>query len=178
MKTTALLPVLAVLLAAAGSCVQRTPPQSAKSNEDGLPTSCPAVHTTVGNFTRVVVVRIKHDTDLLEGLKEAVRKENVKNAVILTGIGSLTRYHIHVVNNTSFPTGNTFVKENTPTDLLNVTGYVIDGRVHAHITVSTAQKAIGGHLEGDTNVFTFAIVTLGVLDDRPNLKRFDDYKWH
>ena len=82
MKKTALLPVLAVLLAAAGSCVQRTPPQSAKLNQDDLPTSCPAVQTTAGNFTRVVVVRIKHDTDLFEGLKEAVQKENVKNAAL------------------------------------------------------------------------------------------------
>jgi len=173
MKKITLLPVLAILSVAAGC----QPAQSAKPNKSGELTPCPAVHTTTSDFTRVVVVRLKNDTDLLEGLKEAVQEEGIKNAVILSGIGSLTRYHFHVVNNTTFPPGETFVKENTPADLLNVNGYVFDGRVHSHITVSTDKKAVGGHLEPDTRVFTFAIITLGVLDDRCDLRRFDDYKW-
>ena len=58
-----------------------------------------------------------------------------------------------------------------------MSGYVFDGRVHAHITVSNDKEAVGGHLEADTRVFTFAIVTLGVLDEPANLQRFDDNKW-
>jgi predicted DNA-binding protein with PD1-like motif len=138
---------------------------------------CPAVRTTEGDFARVVVVRLKSGTDILEGLKEAVRKENIKNAVILAGLGSVTRYHFHVVNNSGFPSTNAFVKKDAPADILNVNGYVFDGRVHAHITVSDGKQAIGGHLEDDTRVFTFAIITIGVLDDRVNLQRFDDSNW-
>ena len=111
-------------------------------------------------------------------MQEAVKKEGIKNAAILEGIGSLTQYHLHVVDNNTFPTSNTFFKENTQVDLLTVTGYVFDGRVHCHITVSNDQKAIGGHLEPDTKVFTFAIITIGVLDEKVNMQRFDDYKWH
>jgi predicted DNA-binding protein with PD1-like motif len=138
---------------------------------------CPAVQTTAGDFTRVVIVRLKSGTDILDGLKEAVQKENIKNAVILSGIGSVTRYHFHVVNNSSFPSSNTFVKKDAPVDLLNMNGYIFDGRVHAHITISNDKEAVGGHLEADTRVFTFAIITLGVLDGRANLQRFDDSKW-
>jgi len=173
MKKIAHLPVLLILLAA-GGC---QPAQSAKPNQNNALMPCPAVHTTEGNFTRVVIVRLKYGTDILEGLKEAIQKEKIKNAVILNGIGSLTRYHFHVVNNSSFPTTQVFVKKDAPVDLLNVSGYVIDGRVHAHITVSDDKEAIGGHLEDDTRVFTFAIITLGVLDGRCNLQRFDDNKW-
>jgi predicted DNA-binding protein with PD1-like motif len=53
-------------------------------------------------------------------------------------------------------------------------GYVIDGRVHAHITLADGDRAFGGHLEPDTNVFTFAIVTLGVLREDVDLSRVDD----
>ena len=56
-------------------------------------------------------------------------------------------------------------------------GYILDGVVHAHITFANPQKAMGGHLEPGTRVFTFAIVTLGVLDDTTSLKRFDDKDW-
>jgi predicted DNA-binding protein with PD1-like motif len=51
-------------------------------------------------------------------------------------------------------------------------GYVIDGRVHAHLTMANPDHAFGGHLEPGTNVFTFAIVTLGVFDG--DLSRVDD----
>jgi predicted DNA-binding protein with PD1-like motif len=174
MKKIILLTVLSIMLGM-GGC---QPGQSAKPNQDESIMPCPAVYTTAGDFTRVVVVRIKNGEDLLEGLKEAVKREGIKNAVILSGIGSLTRYHIHVVNNSTFPTGNTLVKQDVPTDIVNINGYVFEGRVHAHITVSTDKTAMGGHLEPDTRVFTFAIITIGVLDDRCDLSRFDDYKWH
>jgi predicted DNA-binding protein with PD1-like motif len=173
MKKIAHLAVLLILLGACG-CQQG---QSDKPNQNNALMPCPAVHTTTGDFTRIVIVRLKYGTDVLEGLNEAIQKEKIKNAVILNGVGSLTRYHTHVVSNTTFPTTHAYVKKDGPVDLLNLNGYVIDGRVHAHITVSDDKQAIGGHLEDDTRVFTFTIITLGVLDERVNLQRFDDSKW-
>lgn len=59
-------------------------------------------------------------------------------------------------------------------DIVNVNGYILDGRVHAHIVFADPDKAFGGHLEPRTRVFTFAIVTLGVLPADLDLSRFDD----
>lgn len=146
-------------------------------NKSYLGPSAPAVHTISGNFKRIVVARLKRGTDLLDGLNKAVKKERINNAVILSGAGSLTSYHVHAVDNTTFPTKNVFFKAEGPQDLLNVNGYVIDGRVHAHITFSDDEKALGGHLEPGTSVFTFAIITLGVLEKDANLRRFDDKNW-
>jgi predicted DNA-binding protein with PD1-like motif len=50
---------------------------------------------------------------------------------------------------------------------------VIDGRVHAHVTFANSDKAFGGHLEAGTTVFTFAVVTVGVLSDGADLSRVD-----
>ena len=52
-------------------------------------------------------------------------------------------------------------------------GYVINGKVHAHMVLGTPDKAIAGHLEPGTEVFTFAIVTIGVMSDT-DLSRVDD----
>jgi uncharacterized protein len=52
-----------------------------------------------------------------------------------------------------------------------VTGYVIEGRVHAHITIVNTERAFGGHLEPGTKVFTFAVVTLAELDAGASLAR-------
>ncbi|MDD5327702.1 MAG: DNA-binding protein [Phycisphaerae bacterium] len=167
MKTKISLSALIVAIAVSGC---RLPPPA-------QPASAPDIHTITSNFDRVVVVRLRNGTDVLEGLQRFAEMQNIKNAVILSGIGSLTQYSVHVVNNTSFPPVNTYMKESGPSDLLNVNGYIINGRVHAHLTLSDDKRALGGHLESGTKVFTFAIITIGVLDKRTNLEKIDDYNW-
>jgi len=137
----------------------------------------PEVVTTSAQFDRVIVVRMKQHTDLLAGLQKAVEKEKIKNAVILSGIGSLTTYHIHVVDNSTFPSKNVFFKDSIPVDLVSVNGYIFNGKVHTHINISDENLALGGHLEPGTAVFTFAIITIGVFTEEINLDRFDDKYW-
>ncbi|MFC2114931.1 PPC domain-containing DNA-binding protein [Bacteroidota bacterium] len=137
----------------------------------------PDAVSTSGQFEKVIVVRMKQGADLLEGLKSAAEKETIKNAVILSGIGSLVSYHIHVVDNNTFPSENVFIKNDTPVDLTSVNGYIFDGRVHAHVNVSDERLALGGHLEPGNEVFTFAIITIGIFNDEVNLDRFDDKYW-
>jgi uncharacterized protein len=137
--------------------------------------SVPDVYSVTGQFERIVVVRLKFKTDLLSGLEKAVKDGGINNAVILAGTGSATSYHYHVISNMGFPTSNIFVKNTrTPADIVNMNGYVINGRVHAHATFSNHERAFGGHLETGTTVFTFAIVTLGVFGNNVDLGRIDD----
>jgi predicted DNA-binding protein with PD1-like motif len=133
------------------------------------------VYALKGQFERIAIVRLKYRTDLLDGLERWVSSEKIRNAVILSAIGSVTNYHYHTVANRTFPSKNIFVKDPvSPADLVTMNGYVIDGRVHAHATFSNPDKAFGGHLEKGTNVFTFAIVTIGVLKDGIDLGKVDD----
>jgi len=49
---------------------------------------------------------------------------------------------------------------------------VLDGRVHAHLTFSNAERALGGHLEEGCTVLTFAVVVLADTPDA-NLAGWD-----
>ena len=148
-----------------------TPEQDAK----GLSAGVPDAYAISGRFERVVVLRFKHQTDLLAGIERMVKEQKIRNAVFLAGIGSVRNYHFHTVSNRTFPSKDWFVKDPTgPADIVSVNGYVIDGRVHAHITLTDANKAFGGHIEPGTNVFTFAALTLGVFADGIDLARIDD----
>jgi uncharacterized protein len=131
-----------------------------------------------GKFSRVLVIRLKNGEDLLKGLEEAVAREGVSNGVFLGAFGSLTSYHVHVVNNTTFPPKNVYMKGKGPYDILSITGAVIDGRLHPHLSFSDSKKALGGHLEEGSSVFTFAVITLGVFEEGINLDKFDDWNWH
>jgi len=148
-----------------------TPAEDAKANSD----SVPDVYAISGQFDRIIVLRFKYQADLLAGLESMVRQHRIRNAVILAGAGSLRSYHYHLVTNRTFPSKNIYVKDpTTPADIVSMNGYVIDGRVHAHLTMTDADKAFGGHLESGTTVFTFAIVTVGVFRGGIDLSRIDD----
>lgn len=148
-----------------------TPKDDAKANSKEVP----EVYAISGEFKRVVVLRFKYEADLLAGLEKMVKQHKIKNAVILSGIGSVRNYQIHSVSNRTFPSKNTYYKDPTaPADIISINGYVIDGRLHPHMTLTTGEKAFGGHLEPGTNVFTFAIVTLGVFGDDVDLSKVDD----
>ena len=145
--------------------------------EDSKPNSSdvPDVIALNGQFSRIVVLRFKYDTDLLAGLEKKVREEKIRNAVILAGAGSVRNYKFHVVSNRTFPSKNIYVSDPTgPADIAGMNGYVIDGRIHTHLTLTNAEKAFGGHLESGTTVFTFAVVTLGVFAEGIDLSRVDD----
>jgi predicted DNA-binding protein with PD1-like motif len=148
-----------------------TPAEDAKANSDKVPD----VYAIKGQFDRILVLRFKYDTDLLAGIEKMVKQEKIKNAVILAGAGSVKGYHLHQVSNRTFPSKNMFVKDPTaPADMIGMNGYIIDGRIHAHLTLATPDKAIGGHLEPGTIVFTFGIVTIGVMNDAADFSHLDD----
>jgi uncharacterized protein len=151
--------------------------QPANPVEDARPNSykVPEGYAVTTRFERIVVLRFKYKTDLLAGIESMVKQEKIKNAVFLSAVGSLRNYEVHVVSNRDFPSKNLFTQDGTaPADILNVAGYVMNGRVHAHITLANGDKAFGGHLESGTNVFTFAILTLGIVGDDANFRRLDD----
>jgi len=148
-----------------------TPADDAKGNSDKVPD----VYAIKGQFDRILVLRFKFEADLLAGIEKIVKDEKIKNAVVLSAAGSVRGYHVHQVSNRDFPSKNIFVKDpSAPADLISMNGYIINGRIHAHMTLATPDKAFGGHLEPGNKVFTFAIVTIGVLNDAADLSRIDD----
>jgi predicted DNA-binding protein with PD1-like motif len=150
------------------------PADDVKPNSSNVPDTL----TFDAHFERVLVLRFKHNTDLLAEINKIVQHEKVRNALILSGFGSVRNYQVHQVGNRDLPPKDIFVKDPTaPADIISMSGVVMGGRVHAHITLANPDRAFGGHLEPDTTVFTFAVVTLGVLDDAVDLSSVDDWNY-
>ncbi len=172
--------MVAVMVAAGVAVAQETRTEQTRvttAADDSKPNSdaVPDVYAISGQFDRVLILRFKYQADLLTGLENMAKQQKIRNAVILSGIGSVRGYHVHSVVNRTFPSKDVFVKNPTaPADLVSMNGYIIDGRVHAHVTFANPDKAFGGHLERGTEVFTFAVVTVGVLKDGIDLSKVDD----
>jgi predicted DNA-binding protein with PD1-like motif len=146
------------------------PADDAKDNSSLVPD----VYALTGHFDRILVLRFKYKTDLLAGMEKMVKQEHVQNGVILSAAGSVRGYHVHQVSNRTMPSHDMFEQNPTqPADLVSMNGYIINGRIHAHMTLGTPDRTIAGHLESGNEVFTFAIVTIGVMSDT-DLSRVDD----
>jgi predicted DNA-binding protein with PD1-like motif len=173
--------LLAALLATAGVlCAQETrrvmknpsanPADDAKANSSAVPDA----YALVGHFDRIVIIRLKYKANLLDGMNKVIKEQHIQNGVILSAVGSLRGYEVHAVSNRDMPSEDTFTKNPTqPVDLVSMNGYVINGRIHAHMTLATPDKVIAGHVEQGNEVFTFAIVTIGVMNDT-DLSKIDD----
>jgi predicted DNA-binding protein with PD1-like motif len=83
--------------------------------------------------------------------------------LVVSGVGSISRYHVHVVETVGLPPRDAFLRGEGPYDILSLSGLIIDGRVHAHIVLCDTQKAIGGHLEEGCRILSFGAVVLADL---------------
>lgn len=172
--------ILGLLLGAAVAPAQQTRwtvvNASKNPKDDSRPNSpfIPDVYALTGHFDRIVILRLKYKVDLLAGMEKMAKQEHIRNGVILSAIGSVRGHELHQVSNRVFPSHDTYEKNPTqPADLVSMNGYIIDGRIHAHMTLATPDRVIAGHLEPGTQVFTFAIVTIGVMNGT-NLAKIDD----
>ncbi len=180
MKRSVLSLVCAALLGATALSAQTVhwtvTNHSPNPSDDTKPNSSavPDAYAITGHFDRIVIIRLKNGSDLLKGMMKVVQEQKIRNGVILAGIGSLRGYEVHQISNRELPTQDTFEKAPMqPADLVSMNGYVIDGRIHAHVTLATPDHVIGGHLEENTQVYTYAMVTVGVMSDA-DLSKIDD----
>jgi len=137
----------------------------------------PEVLTLSTQFERIEIIRMRSGTDLLEGLNKALTEKKIRNGVILAGIGSVMDYHFHVVTDRNLPPAQEFPKASTAMDLTSLQGYILNGKIHAHMTLSDENSMLGGHVEPGTKALTFFIITLGVLPDILSIQNFDNYKF-
>src|SRR5512146_894064 len=74
------------------------------------------VQSVSTRFERIEIIRMRPGTDMLEGLNQFIKEKLIKNAVILTGIGSVKDYHYHVVTDRNLPPAQEFPKASVAMD--------------------------------------------------------------
>ena len=126
-------------------------------------------------FKQVMLVRLKNGDDILASLQEFVADHGIDNALFLNAFGSVTHYHFHVVASGELPPAEAYPKGEKALDIVAMSGAVLKGRVHAHITFTDDEIALGGHLEPGCKVLTFAMIYLGILDDDTDVSEWDGF---
>jgi len=120
---------------------------------------------------RVFVLRLDQGDMLLESIKELIAKEGIKDAVVISAIGTLDMCVLHMVTTTGYPPEEHFERwDNEPLELVSVDGIIADGEPHLHAVVSDSEKAYAGHLENGCRILYLGEVVIGELESM-DLKR-------
>ncbi|MGO1172741.1 MAG: PPC domain-containing DNA-binding protein [Actinomycetaceae bacterium] len=98
--------------------------------------------------TATHVVRIDPGDDLLVSLREFIAQAGITNGAVVSGIGTLDHCRMHMVTTTGYPPVEVFPEwTDTALELVSMQGVIADGFPHIHMTVSTQDAAVSGHLE-------------------------------
>ena len=136
-----------------------------------------------GKLGRVIVLRMKPGSDLLDGMLAACEKHQIRNGVIISAIGSLNGVHYCDVE--ALPDkrcGYGYGRElylDGPIELTSASGVICsddDGSINLHVHINMSDKygnAYGGHLVRGTRVLLTADIVLGEIEDIQMLRKLD-----
>ena len=99
------------------------------------------------NISRTHILRIDPGEDVLLSVKEFLSKNKIEQAIVLGGYGTLAAHSLHWVKHNRIPTENAFGRAVGGIEILGMSGLVVDGEPHIHVTLATQQGAYGGHME-------------------------------
>jgi predicted DNA-binding protein with PD1-like motif len=132
-----------------------------------------------GRMDQIVVGKLRIGIDLLEGIQELARKEEIQTGVILSAVGALKKatfrnlkilpLDLKVENQHRL-----YLELEQPMEMVSLTGWIAtredgDTEVHAHFSASTVIEdkivTLGGHLIPGTLTSVKVVIVIGIIEE-------------
>ena len=132
-----------------------------------------------GRMDQIVVGKLRIGIDLLEGIQELARKEEIQTGVILSAVGALKKatfrnlkilpLDLKVENQHRL-----YLELEQPMEMVSLTGWIAtredgDTEVHAHFSASTVIEdkivTLGGHLVPGTLTSVKVVIVIGIIEE-------------
>ena len=123
----------------------------------------------------LVIVSLGYGDLLLESIRQVAEEADIHTGVLLTGLGSLTRGHIHTVVSNEVPPENLFLDIPGPLEMVHFAGIIANYEPHIHVSLMDKDgKYYGGHLEEGCSVLTLAEISILRVPDLKLTRRARD----
>lgn len=121
---------------------------------------------------RVIVINLSRGDRLLEGIRDRLKEEGIKNAVLIGAVGSMQKLVYHLPTSMGPTSEDKFltIEGNGPIELGSLSGNVIDGDPHLHIVAQDKEGTYIGHLEEGTEILFLGEIILAEIN-RLNIHR-------
>ena len=104
------------------------------------------------DYGRIVVIHLSKGDKLQESIRSELTRLGIKNAVLLSAIGSLRKLSFHTITQTTDKSVDEFVTLERPFEVGSMQGLVLNGEPHIHLICSDPQRLYVGHLENGTEI--------------------------
>ena len=115
---------------------------------------------------KIHILRLDQGDYVLESIFRMIKEKDIRQGIVLSGIGTLDRCVIHMMTTTGYLPKEHFASwEDQPLELLSIQGIIANGTPHLHMVISDREKAYGGHLEEGCRILYLGEVAILELDD-------------
>ncbi len=122
------------------------------------------MRTIVGEgFGRIVILSFDRGEKLREGIRDKLAELGIKNAVLVSAIGTFEKARFHRIKHTRERPEDEIFEVAGPMELSSVDGIVADGEPHLHMTFQDLDRAYAAHLEDGSIVCYLAEVVLAEI---------------
>lgn len=112
-----------------------------------------------------VIIRLDSGDMLLESIEQVIAEANIKDGVVVSGIGTLSDTRIHMVTTVSYPAVEIYpVWNDVPMELSSISGIIADYMPHLHIVFSSPEKTFSGHLEHGCKTLYLCEIVIEVFE--------------
>lgn len=139
------------------------------------PAAEPLAEKTFGGATIHEIFRVRLDRGdlLLESIDGVIRRHDIQDGAVLTGLGSVQECTFHGVKSLAPRAEQEFRTVRGPIEILNLNGIIAAGEPHIHITLAGKRGAFGGHLERGCRVLYRAELTIAKFQGTPLARKLN-----
>ncbi|MGA2069646.1 MAG: PPC domain-containing DNA-binding protein [Thermoguttaceae bacterium] len=112
---------------------------------------------------RIVILSFDRGEKLREGIRDKLKGLGIRNAVLLSAIGTFEKARFHRIKNTNQRPEDEVFEVGGPMELASVDGIVADGEPHFHMTFQDLDRAYAAHLEDGSVVCYLAEIVLAEI---------------
>ena len=112
---------------------------------------------------RIVILSFDRGEKLREGIRDKLRELGIRDAVLLSAIGTFDKARFHRITHTAPHPKDETIEVEGPMELAAVDGIVADGEPHFHMVFQDLDRAYAAHLEDGSVVCYLAEVVLGEI---------------
>ena len=124
---------------------------------------------------RLITVSLQRGEMLLEGIQKAIAETGIRDAAVVSCIGTLSSMTWHRVTSLDMKPKEEYPTVRGPLELCALQGMVVEGVPHLHIVCSDGEGTYAGHLEPGCEVLYLAEVVLLEYAGKPLRRYTDEY---
>ncbi|MBN1291829.1 MAG: DNA-binding protein [Candidatus Latescibacteria bacterium] len=126
-------------------------------------------------FGRIIILSFDRGEKLREGIRDKMAELGIKNAVLVSAIGTFEKARFHRITTTKPDSENEVFTIEGPMELAAVDGIVADGEPHFHMVFQDMDRAYAAHLEDGSIICYLAEIVLAEIKNVELTRKPNEY---